>query len=109
MLGFYEGFEVRQAAHPEAAVLLDPGVDGAKRFGIQVVDAVAPFAMFSNQMGAPQEAQMLGDGRARDREGFCYLAGGLTATTQKIEDGAARGIGQGLEGGFGGSGRCICN
>jgi hypothetical protein len=34
VLGFDEGFQVVETGGPEGAVLLDPGVDGAKRFGI---------------------------------------------------------------------------
>ena len=105
VLGFHEGFQVGQAVHPEGAVLLDPGVDGAERFGIEVIDTVAAFAMFANQVGPAQEAQMLGDGRARDGESVGDLAGRLTAAAEEIEDGAARGIGQGLESDFGASRR----
>ena len=101
VLGFDKGFQVGQAGAPEDAVLLDPGVDGAERFGIQLVDAVAAFAMFADQVGAAQQAQVLGDGGTGDREGFGDLSGGLAAAAEEIEDGAAGGIGEGLEGGFG--------
>jgi hypothetical protein len=111
VFGFYEIFQIGKTSAPERTVLLDPGVDGSERFGIQVVDAVAAFAVFSYQMGATQEAQVLGNGWAGDGKGFGDLAGGLAAAAEEIEDGPARGIGKGLEGGFGGSGRGlgICN
>jgi hypothetical protein len=100
VLGFYEGFQVRQTVAPEGAVLLDPGVDGTERFGIELVDAVAAFAMFADQVGAAQQAKMFGDGGARDWEGFGDVSGGLAAATEQVEDRAAGGIGEGLKGGF---------
>ena len=54
VLGFHKCFQVVQACGPEDAVLLDPRVDGAERFGIELVDAVAPFAMLADQMSAAQ-------------------------------------------------------
>jgi hypothetical protein len=114
VLGFDEGFEVSQAGAPEAAILLDPGVDGAERFGVELVDAVPTFAMFSHEVGVAEQAEVLGDGGAGDREGFGNLSGGLAAAAEEVEDGAAGGIGKGLKGGFGASGGChpgsgICN
>jgi hypothetical protein len=55
-------------------------------------------------VGAAQQAQVLGDGRAGDGKGFGNLPGRLAAAAQEIEDGPACGIGQGLECGFRGSG-----
>jgi hypothetical protein len=109
VFGFDEGFQVIQAGGPEDAVLLDPGVDGAQRFGIEFVDAVAAFAVFANQVSAAQEAQVLGDGWTRDRESFGNLSGGLAAAAQKVKDGAAGRVGKGLERGFGLLGAGICN
>ena len=101
MLGFDKCFQVVQAGCPEDAVLLDPGVDGAERFGIELVNAVTAFAMLADQMRAAQQAQVLGDGGTGDGEGFGDLSGGLAAAAEEIEDGAAGGIGEGLESGFG--------
>jgi hypothetical protein len=61
VLGFDKGLQVGQAGAPEAAVLLNPGVDGAERFGIELINAVAAFAMFADQVSAAQKAQVLGD------------------------------------------------
>ena len=85
VLGFDEDFQIGQAGAPEAAVLLDPGVDGAERLGIEFVNAVTAFAMFADQVGAAQQAQVLGDGRARDREGFGDLSGRLAAAEYVTE------------------------
>jgi hypothetical protein len=105
MFGFDELFQARQVRAPEAAVLVEPGVHGAQGFGIELVDAVAAFAVFLHQVGAAQEAEVFGDGGTRNREGPGDFSGGLAAPAQEIEDGAAGGIGQGLESSLGG----ICN
>jgi hypothetical protein len=89
--------------------LLDPGVDGAKWLRVELVNAVAAFAVFTYQVGSAKKAKMLRDRRARDREDFGNLSCGLAAAAQQIQDGAARGIGESLEGGLGVSGRRICN
>ena len=103
VFGFDKCFQVGQVDAPEAAVLFEPGVDGAERFGIELVDAVAAFAMFADQVGAAQQAQVLGDRGTGNRESSGDFSGGLAAAAKQIEDGAAGGIGQGLEGGFGGN------
>jgi hypothetical protein len=105
VLGFHERFQIGQAVHPEAAVLLDPGVDGTKRFGIEFVKTVTAFAVFADQVRTPQQAQVFGDGGARDGEGIGNLAGWLAAASQHVEHGAAGGIGKGLKGRF----RPICH
>ncbi len=104
VLGFDKGFQVRQTGAPEAAVLVDPGINGAQGFGIELVDAVPALALLADQMRAAQQAQVLGDSGTGDRKGAGDLPGGLAATAEKIEDGAANGIGEGLEGGLGGAG-----
>jgi hypothetical protein len=109
VLGFDEILQVREAGAPEGSVLLDPVVDGAERFGIEFVDAVATLAMFADQVGAAEEAQVLGDGGAGDGKGSGDLSGGLAAAAKEVEDGTASGIGQGMEGGFLGWGGGICN
>ena len=48
---------------------------------------------------------MLRDGGTGNGESSGDFSGGLAAPAQEIEDGAAGGVGEGLEGGFGG----ICN
>jgi hypothetical protein len=70
---------------------------------------MASFAMLPNQVGAAKKAQVLGYGGPRYRESTGNLSGGLAAAAQQVEDGPARGVGQGLEREFGVS-RCgICN
>src|SRR5205809_47215 len=100
VLGFDKILQVRQAGAPEGAVLLNPVVDSPEGFRIEFVDAVAALAMFSNEMGAAEKAQVFGDGRAGDREGSGDLSGWLATATEKVENGSAGGVGKGVEGGF---------
>ena len=109
VFGFHEGFQAIEICGPKDAVLLDPGVDGAKRFRIEFVNAVASLAMFSDQVRATQQAEVLGDCGTRDGEGFGDLSGGLAASSEKIEHGASSRICQGLEGGLGCLRGGICN
>jgi hypothetical protein len=51
-------------------------------------------------MGSAQQAQVLRDGWAGDREGTGDLPSGLCAAAQKIENRAACRISQGLESGL---------
>jgi hypothetical protein len=70
-----------------------------------MVNTIAAFAVLAYQMSAAQQAQVLGNGRARNRESFRDLACRLTAASKQIEDGAAGGIGESLKRGFG---RLLC-
>ena len=94
-------FKFERLAVQKDAVLLDPGVDRAKRFGIELVDTVAAFAVLADQMRAAEQAQVLGNGRTGDWKSLGDLSGGLAAAAEQVEDGAAGGIGEGLEGGLG--------
>src|SRR5579863_4572572 len=109
MFGFDEGFQVVQACSPEDSVLLDPGIDGAQRFRIELVDAMAPFAVLADEVGAAKQAQVLGYCGAGDRERSGDLAGRLAATPEEIKNGAACRIRQCLEGGFLVASCRICN
>lgn len=109
VFGLYESFQVAEVHLPETAVLIEPGVDGAKRFGIELVDAVTAFAMLTHEMGAAQQAQMFGDCGTGDGKSAGDSSGGLAASAKKVENSAAGGIGEGLEGGLRVSFRGICN
>ena len=41
------------------AVLVEPGINRAQWFRIELVDPVPAFAVFLDQVGAPQEAEVL--------------------------------------------------
>jgi len=105
VLGFDKCFQICQVHFPEIAILIEPGIDGTKRFGIELIDAVATFAVFANQMGAAKEAKVLGDRRTRDGESPSDFTCRLAAAPKQIEDSAAGGVGQSLESSF----RRICN
>jgi hypothetical protein len=109
VFGFNERFQIGEAKFPELAVLVEPSVDGAEWLGIQTIDAMTAFAMFADEMGATQQAEVLGNGRTRDWKGLGDGSGGLAAAAQEVEDGAAGGIGQRLKRGFRSFCRGTCN
>lgn len=104
MFGFDEGFERREIGLPEGAVVAQPGVHGFERGWIQLVDAMAAFAVLVDEARAAKKAKMFGDSRARDGEGTGDGSGGKITAAEEIEDSAAGGVGKGAEGGF-----AICN
>jgi hypothetical protein len=109
VLGFNEKLQVAQTVGPENAVLLDPRVDGAQGFGIQLVDAVAAFAVFANEVGAAQQAEMFRNRWTGDGKSAGDLPRGLAAAAEQIQNGASCRVGESLEGGLVGPGRRICN
>lgn len=97
MLGFDERFQVVQTVNPENAVLLDPRIDRAQRFGVELINTVAPFPVLSNQVRSPQKAKMLGNRWTRNRKRAGNLPGRLRTTTEQVEHRAPGGVGEGLE------------
>jgi hypothetical protein len=81
---------------------LEPGINAAKRSGVEPVKAVAAAAVLADKAGAAEQAEMLGDGGAGDRESTSDLSGGLVALAKEIEDRPAGGVGQGAEDGVAG-------
>jgi hypothetical protein len=59
VFGFHKGFQVAQARGPELAVLLNPRVDRAQRFRIQLIHTMAAFPVLANQMSTAQQTQVL--------------------------------------------------
>jgi hypothetical protein len=90
-------FQTEQVQGPEPAVLLQPPVQFAQRFRIEPVDTVAPFADFGDQLRFVQYAEVLGDGRTADVEAPRNLMDWLAAIAQAIQNGAARGVGDGVK------------
>ena len=74
--------------------MIEPGIHDAKWPGVEAVNAVAAVAAFFDEAGAPQQAQMFGNGGTGNRKGRGDAAGGKAALAQQIEYGAARGIGK---------------
>ena len=60
-----------------------------------MIDAVTAFAVFVDQMGTAEKAQVLGNGGAGDGKGLGNFTGRLAAAAEQIEDGTAGGVGQG--------------
>ena len=58
------------------------------------------FAMLAYEMRATKQAKMLGNCRTGDGEGLGNFSGGLVASAKKVQDGAAGGVSEGLEGRF---------
>ena len=74
--------------------MIEPGIHHAKWAGVEPVNAVAAVAAFFDEAGAPQQAQMLGNGRAGNRKGLGDAPGGKAASAQQIEYRPACGIGK---------------
>jgi hypothetical protein len=81
--------------------VLEPMIDGAEGLRVETVKAMAADAVFADEAGAAEQAEVLGDGRAGDWEGARDLSGGLMALAKEVEDGAAGGIGEGPKDGIG--------
>src|SRR3984893_10979573 len=101
----HECFQAGQVRAPESTVVLEPGVHRPQWFGIELINAVASFAMLAHQMRPAQQSQVLRDCRTRDWEGSRDVASRLASPPQQIENGATRGIGQSMKRRF----RRICN
>jgi hypothetical protein len=97
---FDKGFEAGEARLPKCPVLVEPGVDGAKRPGIELVDPVAALAALLDEASSSQQAKMFGNSRTGNREGPSNATSGEAAAAEQIEDGAARGVGEGAEDGL---------
>lgn len=65
--------------------------------GIQFVDAARAFAAVAHQAGVLQDAQMLGNGWARNWHARGQFIHGTRRSPQHFEDGQARRVAQGRE------------
>jgi hypothetical protein len=97
--GFDERFKVREFRGPEDAVMSQPAVDSTERPGIQAVKAIASAALFSNEVRAPQQPEMLGNGRPRNRKSLSDLPRGKCFAAEQIQHSAPRRVGHGVEDG----------
>src|SRR5258708_40060441 len=95
MFSFDKRLQIRQADAPEAAILLEPGIDSAERLGIELVDAVAAFAVLPHQMSSSQQAQVFRDRRAGNRKRSGNLPRRPAAPPQQVQNPAAGGISEG--------------
>src|SRR5262245_41998952 len=86
-----------ELAGPECAVGLDPFGRFAHWCGVELAAADASVARVLHETGALEDAEMLGDGGARDAKGRGVIADGGFAGGEVREDGASRGVGKGGE------------
>jgi hypothetical protein len=93
VLGFDESFKVGEAELPEIAILIEPAIDGAQGFRIQLIDAMPALAVFAYQMRTPEKAKVFGDGGAGNGESSGNFSGWLTAAPQQIQHCPAGGVG----------------
>jgi hypothetical protein len=100
VFSFDKRFQVCETGGPELPVLLDPGVYGAERFRIEMVNAVAAFSVLAYQMRVTKKTEMLGNRRPGNGKGIGDLSCRLAATAQKIQNSAASGVGERLKSGF---------
>jgi hypothetical protein len=63
---FDKRLQVIEAARPEGSVLFQPGINGAKRLGIEIVKTVPSFSMFVYQMRTTKQAQVFRNRGSRD-------------------------------------------
>src|SRR6516225_8502656 len=96
-LGLHKGLQTGKVALPEIPVLVQPGVDTPQRLGVQPVQPVSPFTALLHQARSPQQ-QVLRNRRTRNRKLPRDLSCGQRSLPQKVQHGAARRIGQRLEG-----------
>jgi hypothetical protein len=96
---------VHQLRAPKSAVLREPLVHGLQRLRVEAIEAQAAASAFADEVRAPQQAQVLGNGRARNRKRERDLSGGKGVEAKEVKDGAAGGVGERLEDSCG----IICN
>jgi hypothetical protein len=95
--GLEKGLETGELAGPEEAVVVEPVIHGTEGLGVEAVIAMSSHAMLADEAGAAEKSEMLGDGRAGDREGAGDLSGRLMAGAEEVEDGAAGRVGEGAK------------
>jgi len=95
--GIQVAFEQVQARRPQLPVRLQPGVDGAQRFGTQVVDALLCIRPDFDQAGVAEDTQMLGDRRLADGEVVDERADGQIRAPEQVENAASVWLGEDLE------------
>lgn len=88
MAGLDEILEAREFGVPEHAVVLQPVIDLAQRLRIEIIETMASFAVFADEVGLAKEAKVLRNGRPGDGEDARDLTRGLAAVAQEVEDGA---------------------
>lgn len=92
-------FESVDAAFPLGAEGFKPGVELSERLGPEAVEAALRVAPDLHQAGLAQDPQVARDARLRHADVLDEVADGALADPDRIEDAAARGLGDGFENG----------
>jgi hypothetical protein len=79
---------------PKLPVFGEPLIYGLKWLGIELINAMTPKPPFANQLCAEEDAEMLGNGRPRDRKRLGDFSRRLVAPPEHLEHGTARRIAQ---------------
>ena len=82
---------------PELLVEGEPVLRGLERLGVEADHAAGAAALALDEGGALEDVEVLGDGGEGDGVGLGELADGLLAADDVAEEGAAGGIGEGVE------------
>ena|ERR1700759_1619614 len=93
-------FESVDVNRPEAAELLQPGVEFLKWSGLEPVEAALRVHGGFDKAGVAEDAEVLGDGRLGHAEVTLDLADRLLGGGEESEDRATVGLGDDLEGVF---------
>ncbi len=88
-----------EARDPEAAIAFEPVVDGLEGGRLDPARPPLRLAAARDEARALQHLEMLGDGREAHVEGFRQLGHRGFARREPRQDGPARGVGEGCEGG----------
>jgi hypothetical protein len=91
--------EAVEALHPELTVVVDPVGGVFEGAGFEAAGAPLGFAATSDEAGAFQDFEVLGNGGHGDGEGLGELGDGGFTGDETSENGAASGIGESCEGG----------
>ena len=84
--------ESREAVVPEAFVVGEPIADDAELLGYEMVAALAAVALFGDEAGVEQDAEVLRDGRAAHFEMAGDCARGVIGVREEVEHSAASGV-----------------
>lgn len=89
-----------KGAHRLGPHLVEVSTQACYAFGIQLVKAASSGLAVGDQAGVLEDAEMLGDGGAADREGASEFVNGGGAVGEFLKDGHAGSIAEGVEAGL---------
>jgi len=99
-----QGIEILEAALPELAIVREPSSGFGEGPGFETGGAALGVATARNQAGALEDFEVFGDSGLAHGEGSGQLEDGGFSPSEAGEDGAARRVSEGREGGVEGPG-----